>query len=159
MLGTEERHAEVFASKPGNGRRPYGAVRCAFGDSLRRRDAVVPLAKRALTADNAKKLNGQTPVALLAQAAKQPGPASSAASLITIKTAAWSLAPRGEGNFTATCDPGQKVIAGGWADPGDWSSGFQSLPTADGTGWTINIFTTSSAPSTQSGSVYAICLK
>jgi hypothetical protein len=51
------------------------------------------------------------------------------------------------------------VIAGGWADPGDWSSGFQSLPTADGTGWTINIFTTSSAPSTQSGSVYAICLK
>jgi hypothetical protein len=121
--------------------------------------AVVPLAKRALVADNAKKLNGQTPVALLAQAAKQPGPASSAASLITIKTAAWSLAPRGEGNFTATCDPGQKVIAGGWADPGDWSSGFQSLPTADGTGWTINIFTTSSAPSTQSGSVYAICLK
>ena len=121
--------------------------------------AVVPLAKRALVADNAKKLNGQTPVALLAQAAKQPGPASSAASLITIKTAAWSLAPRGEGNFTATCDAGQKVIAGGWADPGDWSSGFQSLPTADGTGWTINIFTTSSAPSTQSGSVYAICLK
>jgi hypothetical protein len=54
--------------------------------------AVVPLAKRALVADNAKKLNGQTPVSLLAQAAKQPGPASSAASLITIKTAAWSLA-------------------------------------------------------------------
>jgi hypothetical protein len=121
--------------------------------------AVVPLAKRALTADNAKKLNGQTPLALLAQAAKQPGPTSSAASLVTIKTAAWSLAPRGEGNFTATCDPGQKVIAGGWADPGDWSSSFQSLPTADGTGWTTNIFTTSSAPGTQSGSVYAICLK
>jgi hypothetical protein len=121
--------------------------------------AMVPLAKRALTADNAKKLNGQTPAALVAQAAQQPGPASTAAGLITMKTAPWSLAPKGDGNFTAACDAGQKAIAGGWADPGDWSLAFQSLPTADGAGWTINIATSSSAPSTQSGSVYAICLK
>lgn len=121
--------------------------------------AVVPLAKRALVADNAKKLNGQAPAALVAQAAQQPGPASTAAALITVKTAAWTLTPRAEGNFTATCDAGQKAIAGGWSDPGDMSSGYQSLPTADGKGWTINIYTTSAASSTQSGSVYAICLK
>ena len=35
---------------------------------------VVPLAKRALVADNAKKLGGQTPAQLTAAAAKQPGP-------------------------------------------------------------------------------------
>ena len=40
---------------------------------------VVPLAKRALVADTAKKLGGQTPAQLTAAAAKQPGPASSAA--------------------------------------------------------------------------------
>ncbi len=122
-------------------------------------NAVVPLAKRALVADNAKKLNGQAPPALIAQAAQQPGPASSAASLIVVKTAPWTLNPRGEANFTATCDAGQKAIAGGWSDPGDWSSSYQSLPTADGAGWTVNIYTTSSAPGAQSGSVYAICLK
>jgi hypothetical protein len=120
---------------------------------------VVPLAKRALMADNAKKLNGQAPAALVAQAAQQPGPASTAASLITVETALWTLSPREEGNFTATCDAGQKAIAGGWSDPGDLSAGYQSLPTADGTGWTVNIYTMSDASSAQSGSVYAICLK
>jgi hypothetical protein len=131
---------------------------------------VPSLAKRALIADNAKKLGGQTPAALLATAkqaaeasasaaAQQPGPASTAAGLVVIKTASWSLSPRSGNNFTVMCDSGQKVVAGGWSDPGDWSSSWQSLPTADGNGWTTNIYTPSVAPGTQSGSVYAICLK
>jgi len=147
---------------------------------------VPALAKRALTADkakvantakvadNAKKLEGKTSAALLAtantaakqaaesaasSAAQQPGPASTAAGLITIKTAAWNLNKGTGTNFTATCDPGQKVVGGGWGDPGDWSASFQSLPTADGAGWTVNIYTPSFAPAAQSGTVYAMCLK
>jgi hypothetical protein len=120
---------------------------------------VVPLAKRALVADNAKKLAGVTPSALVSQAAQAPGPASTAAGLVVIKTGPWSLNPRQEGNFTVTCDAGQKAIGGGWSDPGDYSSSYQSLPTADGGGWTILIYTASVAPGAQSGNVYAVCLK
>ena len=128
------------------------------------------LAKRALVADNAKKLAGQTPAGLLASAkqqaeaaaanaAKQPGPASTAGGLVVIKSAVWNTNPRGGGNFTAMCDAGQKVIGGGWSDPGDWSSSYQSMPTADGNGWTVNIYTVSVAPGPQSGSVFAMCLR
>jgi hypothetical protein len=138
---------------------------------------IVPLAKRALTADKAtravnadnavhalaadtaKKLGEAGAAALAAQAAQVPGPASTAAGLITIKTGPWSLNPKGEGNFTATCTAGQKAIGGGWSDPGNWSSSYQTLPTADGSGWTTDVYTSSGAPGPQSGSVYAICLK
>jgi hypothetical protein len=119
----------------------------------------VPLAKRALVADNAKKLGGQTSKQLVAQAAGFPGPASSAAGLIVVKTGAWSLAPGQSSNFTVACDGGQKAISGGWSDPGDWSSSYQSMPTGDGAGWTINIWSPRAATGTQAGSLYAICLK
>jgi hypothetical protein len=119
----------------------------------------VPLAKRALVADNAKKLGGQTTSQIVQQAAALPGPASSAAGIVTVKTAPWSLGPGAGADFTAACDAGQKVISGGWSDPGDWSSSYQSMPTGDGAGWTINIWTSRFAPSPQSGTIYAICFK
>jgi hypothetical protein len=130
--------------------------------------AAVPLAKRALVADrakvatvadNAKKLGGQTSDQIVSQASQLPGPASSAAGLIVAKTAPWSLGPGSGGNFTVTCDPGMKALAGGWSDPGDYSSSYQSLPTGDGTGWTINIWSSRFAPGQQGGTVYAMCLK
>jgi hypothetical protein len=137
---------------------------------------VVPLAKRALNADNAKhavvadaakKLGPQSTAAIVQQAAAQavsqagqaPAPASTAAGLVVIKTGTWSNNPKQEQSFTVICDPGQKVVSGGWSDPGDWSTNYQSLPTADGAGWTTNIYTVSAAPGPQSGSLYAICLK
>lgn len=135
---------------------------------------IVPLAKRALSADkakvaatakqaaiaeNAKKLAGQTPDALIRQAAEQPGPASTSAGLVVIKTSNWSLSPGTGTNFTVMCDAGQRVMSGGWADPGDWSSSYQSLPAANGAGWTVNIWTSRGAPGSQSGTVYAMCLK
>jgi hypothetical protein len=52
-----------------------------------------------------------------------------------------------------------KALAGGWSDPGDYSSSYQSLPTGDGTGWTINIWSSRFAPGQQGGTVYAMCLK
>jgi hypothetical protein len=135
-------------------------------------DAIVPLAKRALNADNAKhapaadsakKLgaaaSGEIVQQAVSQASQAPGPASTAAGLVVIKTSAWTLQPRQEGNFTTTCDAGQKAIGGGWSDPGDYSSSYQSLPTGDGSGWTMLIYTSSFAPGAQSGTMYAICLK
>ena len=59
---------------------------------------VVPLAKRALSADkakqadNAKKLEGQTAAAILAKAAQTPGRRARAAGLVTVKQAADSVA-------------------------------------------------------------------
>ena len=140
--------------------------------------AIVPLARRALTADNAKvatlakeatvaanakKLGGQEAAALVHQAATQaaqsPGPASTVAGLVTVKTAAWSIGAGGSGEFTATCDAGQKAVSGAWEDPGGWGHPWDTRPTPDGSGWRTWVSVSSQAPGTQSGTVYAICLK
>ena len=131
---------------------------------------VVPLAKRALMAENAKKVGGQTPAALLASAkqaagasasaaAQQPGPASTAAGLVTIKTGSWNLNPGSEADFTIACDAGSKAIGGGWEDPRGWGHGWDSRPSADGSAWRIYITMADSASGGQSGALYAVCLK
>ena len=128
---------------------------------------VPALAKRALVADNAKKLGGQTPAALLASAkqaadasaaaaAQQPGPASTAAGLITVKTAAYALGSNDERTFSVTCDAGQKAIAGGYDNPVGSVLGFDSRPTSDGAGWSNYL---AAASTGGAGNVYAICLK
>jgi len=120
---------------------------------------VVPLAKRALSADNAKRLGGQTADAIAASAATRPGPASSAAGLVTIKTAQWSLAPGAMNDFVATCESGQKAVGGGYEDPGGWAHGWDTRPTGDGNGWRVAINLPKEATGPQNGSVYAICLR
>jgi hypothetical protein len=132
--------------------------------------AAVPLAKRALVADNAKKLEGKTSAQLLATAAKAadrtaaaaaqaPGPASSAAGLVSVKSAPWSLGPNTSAEFTAQCDSGQKAISGGWEDPAGWGHSWDSRPSPDGGGWRTFVTVGSNAPGSQSGTVYAVCLK
>jgi hypothetical protein len=120
---------------------------------------IVPLAQRALVADNAQKLQGMTAARLTENAAARPSPATTAAGLVVLKTAAWTLSPRQEGTFTTTCPAGQKAVGGGYSDPGDQSTAYQTMPTADGSGWTLTIYADSSAPGTQAGTLYAICLK
>jgi hypothetical protein len=153
---------------------------------------VVPLAKRALNADNAKhalvadaakKLGPQSTAALVNQAVSQaveqavpkaveqavpkaveqaslaPGPASTAAGLVVVKTATWSLNPSSSGDFTVMCDPGQKAIASGWEDPQGYGHEWDNRPTPDGSGFKIYVTLSSTAPSTQSGTIYAVCLK
>ena len=120
--------------------------------------AAVPLAKRALVADNAKKVGGQTPAQIAGAAATRPGPASTAAGLVSIKSGSWSLAGDGNSDFVISCDAGQKAIGGGWDDPGGWAHGWDDRPTPDGTGWRVYL-TTDSAPATQSGGLYAVCLR
>ena len=135
---------------------------------------VPALAKRALVADNAKKLDGKTSAQLLASAntaakasataaataaAQQPGPASTAAGLVVVKTGTWNAGPGGFGDFTVTCDAGAKAVSGGWEDPSGWAHSWDSRPTPDGAGWKTFVNVSSSAPGGQSGNLYAVCLK
>ncbi len=92
-------------------------------------DAVVPLAKRALVSDNAKKLNGQTASAIAAQAANaasdKPGPASSAAGLVVLKSQSAGQIPANDFKElgTLSCDSGQKIMGGGISSDGLVSTG------------------------------------
>jgi hypothetical protein len=134
---------------------------------------IVPLAKRARVADNAKKLGGKTRAQIVAtpgpattlggktadQIAATPGPASTAAGLVTERTAAWSLAGNGEGDFAVNCAAGEKVVGGGF----DTTSSapalvLESRPSADATAWRVYLANFSSS-ATAAGSIFALCLK
>jgi hypothetical protein len=120
---------------------------------------VVPLAKRALMADNAMKVGGQTSASITAAAARQPGPASSAAGLVTVKTAPWSLAPGGYADTAVMCNSGQKAVGGGYDDPSGDAHAWDTRPTGDGGGWRVIVALSNDAKGQQSGLVYAICLR
>jgi len=129
-------------------------------------DKIVPHAKLAdvaLVANNAKKLGGQTAdqltAAAVSQASQAPGPASTAAGLVVVKTAPWNANAGGQGDFVVTCDAGSKAIAGGWEDPVGWGHSWDSRPTPDDSGWKTFITVSTNAPGPQTGTVYAICLK
>jgi len=119
--------------------------------------ATVPLAKRALVADNAKKLGGQTSAQIVAQAARAPGPAASAAGLVTVKTQTGGSVPADNSlpAFSVACDAGSKVIGGGMSSDGAIGL-FDSYPKGDAA-WEVVVGNWGS--SAASVSVYAICLK
>lgn len=126
--------------------------------------ATVPLAKRALMADNAKKLNGVTAAQLgsaAAQAgaqlsAKVAGPASTAGGLVAIKTQGGSV-PAGLdlSTFAVSCDAGTKVIGGGMSSDGAIGL-FDSYPKGDAA-WEIVVANFGDGGA--SVTAYAICLK
>jgi hypothetical protein len=116
--------------------------------------AAAPVAKRALFANNAGKLQGRTAT----QIAELPGPASTAAGLVTIKTASWSLGPGAQSDFVVACDSGRKAVGGGWDDPSGWGAAWDDRPAQDGSAWRIYIGVSASAPGTQTGGLYAVCL-
>ena len=126
--------------------------------------AAVPLAKRALVADNAKKLNGVTANQLggaaVAVALKEspPGarPASTAGALLSLKTTTVTLAANGEGEFTVTCDGSQRVAGGGFSSDGAVFN-FDSYP-ASPSAWRLYL---ANASETASASVtlYATCMR
>ena len=120
---------------------------------------IVPLAKRALVADMAKKLGNGKEDALVSRAAQTPGPASSASGLVTVKSGPWSLAPGSAAEFVVACDGGQKAISGGFEDPNGWGHSWDSRPTSDGAGWRTFVSVSTAANGGQTGTVYAICLK
>lgn len=115
---------------------------------------VVPVAKRALVADDAKKLGGET----AAQVASIAGPASSISGTVTMKTTPWSLTANNDGDFTATCDPGQKALAGGYDNPAGIAFAFDTRPTANDAAWSVHLADISDTQPA-SGSVYVLCSK
>jgi hypothetical protein len=112
---------------------------------------VVPLAKRALVADNAKKLSGRTLNQIVA------GIGGAVPQLVTVKSAPWSLNPSTSGDFSATCDAGQKAIAGGFDNPNGDALSIDTRPSSDGTGWRIFLFNLSTTAAA-SGNIYVVCL-
>jgi hypothetical protein len=70
----------------------------------------VPLAKRALSADNAKKLAGKTLPQVEQQIAAVPGPA-----LVGTRVFAATLNGEQQGYADIPCDPGKRVVSGGFS--------------------------------------------
>ncbi|HVN60063.1 MAG TPA: hypothetical protein VMT59_02300 [Gaiellaceae bacterium] len=114
---------------------------------------VVPLAKRALTADTAKnslKLGGLT-AAQVGSLAPPPN--------IYYKTAPWTLTAGSDPtDFTTSCDPGEHVLSGGYDNPDGNALAQDTHPTADGLGWVVNLQNLSPSSDT-SGTLYAVCLR
>ena len=126
--------------------------------------ATVPLAKRALIADNAKKVGGVTAAQLggaavqlaLKESPAGPRPASTAAGLVAIKTGTASIAANAEGEYTVSCDAGQKVLGGGFTSTGAVFS-FDSYPASD-TAWRLYLANASEAAGANI-TLYATCLR
>ena len=110
---------------------------------------------RARLADNSSKLQGKNAAQVAALAAAP----SSLAGYITVKSASWTLAGGAQGDFSAACDAGQKAVGGGYDDPGGYAFAWDTRPTGDGAGWRVHIDLSKDAPSQQTGTVYAMCLR
>ena len=126
---------------------------------------VVPLATRALTADNAKKLQGLTATQIAAAAvvvgSKIPRPASTAASLVDVHAGTFSLAAATStsspnATFSVTCPSGEKAITGGYSSNFD-VQGADSAISSDGGTWSVLLVNFDTNPAT--GVTYAVCLK
>ena len=145
---------------------------------------VVPLAKRALTADkakvaaNAQRLNGQT----AAQIAATPGPGTDAATLngqaaaqiaatpgptsvltgttVTIRSNGWTILDEGDSvDARVLCTPGERAIDGGWDQAVGLVAVKADRPIPDGSGWYIKLFGESGDRMPANGSVWAMCAR
>ena len=132
---------------------------------------VVPMAKRALFANNAGKLQGKSARQVAAMPgpatslegmspddiAELAGPASTASSLVSTATVPFALAPSEEKDFSAQCPSGAKAVSGGYSTQ-NAVAGFDTRPTADGSGWTVYLANISSSASA-TGNLTAVCLR
>ncbi len=114
---------------------------------------VVPLARRALVADNATKFGGKTPRQFIGglQVANVAG-------LVSVASAAWSLQANQGNDFTATCTGNARAIGGGYDNGSGSAFNLDSRPSPDGASWRI-VLVNGSTTAPANGNVYAICLK
>jgi hypothetical protein len=126
---------------------------------------IVPLAKRALSADNAKKLQGFTAARIAAAGAVAgshlPGPASTASNLVAVQAGTFSLAAgtatsSPNATFSVACPSGAKAISGGYSSNFN-VQGADSAISSDGSTFSVLLvnFDTNAA----TGVTYAVCLK
>jgi hypothetical protein len=144
---------------------------------------VVPLARHALVADNAKKLQGRTPAQMVALASVHSqladnanllqgksvndvvsmAQAKSISSYFTLKQGTFSMstAPGPSSartlELTLPCDAGQKVVSGGFQFSQAPAYMDESGPTSDGTGWHLLLENDSTANGAF-GNTYVICV-
>jgi hypothetical protein len=107
---------------------------------------------KAKFAINAGKLQGNT----AAQVAALPGPASSAAGLVSTRTASFSVGANSARNVPVSCQSGEKAVGGGYTTDGALLSGPTS-PTGDGASWQVLVVNI--GDSAASGTAYAVCVK
>ena len=130
--------------------------------------AATPVAKRALFADNAGKLQGKTLAQISTQvsarlsrtataAAGQPGPASTAAGLVDVKSVSGGqLAANSYRVMAVSCDGGAKIMGAGFSSDGGIYN-YDSYPSSDTT-WSLGLFN-ADENGTHSVTLYATCLK
>jgi hypothetical protein len=127
-------------------------------------NAAVPLAKRALVADNAKKLGGQTSAQIAAQGAKAalalspagPRPASTTAGLVVSKSQAAGSVPSGTiRTAQIACDAGQTAVGGGMSSDGAVAT-FDSYP-VNATTWEIGFGNIGDGAA--NATLYVICIR
>jgi hypothetical protein len=106
---------------------------------------VVPLAKKALFAANAGKLQGRT----AAEIAAQPGPA-----LVTVRTAPFTLNPEQGQPVSVSCESGKKAIGGGFTSPSFVLSADTQVDGATFEIYLINV----SREEAASGTAHAVCI-
>ncbi len=114
---------------------------------------VVPLAKKALFAKNAAKLQGKT----AAQVAAIPGPARTAAALVSMAQTSFSLAPSEAKDVSVQCDGGAKAVSGGFTTQNAVIAA-DTRPSSDGAGWVIYLVNLSGTDGA-SGTADAVCLR
>ena len=112
---------------------------------------IVPLAKRALVADNARKLNGVTLKGIVG------GIAAAAPALVNVQTQAWSLSAGGANDFSLACPSGAKPIGGGFDATSGAAIAGDTRPSADQTAWKIFLVNVSDSAAA-SGTLYTVCL-
>jgi hypothetical protein len=115
-------------------------------------DAAVPLARRALVAENAKKLNGQTARGI----ANIAGPASTAAGVVSTRTKPILISPGTAEYFTIDCNPNEKVISGGYSSNAAVLNLVLSHPTNERT-WRMGFVNVDNKLATTT--LYAICIR
>jgi hypothetical protein len=119
---------------------------------------VVPLAKRAYSADNAAKLQGKTLAQVLASLPKPN--VKSAQGLIVSKTLAISAPAERQWSGGAPCDSGMTPINAGYQTNGPDSrliASFPILGTSEGSGWWMVVQNMGPQPVT--GTMTIICVK
>jgi hypothetical protein len=135
---------------------------------------IVPLAKRALVADNAKKVSGQTSAQIVALASRLADDSShlqgktqdeivalaqtkSVTGFFSVRQTNFSMGTHSTIDYTLQCDTGQKAISGGSEYAQAPAYLVESRPGSDGKTWKIML----ENPSTSDGAfgnLFIVCV-